>query len=152
MPTLTLALDHAGCPVIDLYVGVSAAARAALYEDRRPPASLLLRALVDTGASQTVVEGRYLEELGLDVTGDRLLQSVTTGTHPVVAKVYAVSLDLAGDVTGGLAADLEVVAVEDLSGLGVQALLGRDVLNLCRLHYDGPGRRISLSFPPFEAP
>jgi len=152
MPTLTFRLDYAGRPVIELNVGVSAAAELTLYADRPPPTSLRVRALVDTGASRTVVEGRFLVELGLDEAGETLFRSTTTGAHPVLAKVYAASAALAGDVTGVLAADLEVVAAEDLGVFGVQALLGRDILNFCLLHYDGPDRTFSLTVPPFDKP
>ena len=152
MPTLTLALDYAGRPIIELYVGVSAAAQAALFAGKPRPAVMALRALIDTGTSRTVVEEGFLVELGLDETGAAWLRSATTGAQPVLAKRYAVSLALAEDVTGVLAADLEVIAAESLGALGVQALLGRDVLNSCILLYDGPGRIVSLTVPPFEQP
>ena len=100
----------------------------------------------------TVVERRFLEGLGAEPSGTIQLHSSTTGGEPVPALLYAASLALAGDVTGLLAADLGVLAVEDLGGLDIQALLGRDVLNLCLLHYDGPGRMLGLTFPPFEKP
>jgi hypothetical protein len=32
----------------------------------------------------------------------------------------------------------------------LRALLGRDVLNLCLLRYDGLDRAFALTFPPFE--
>ena len=111
-----------------------------------------VRALLDTGASMTVVGRRFLEGLGAEPSGTIQLHSSTTGGEPIPALLYAASLALAGDVTGVLAADLEVLAVEDLGGLGIQALLGRDVLNLCLLHYDGPGPAPGPDVPPFEKP
>jgi hypothetical protein len=110
---------------------------------------LRVRALLDTGASRTVVECRFLEDLGAEVTGTTRIHSSTTGDEPVPALMLAASLALAGDV---LAADLEVLAAADLGGLGIQVLLGRDILNLCLLHYDGPGQAFAQTFLPFEEP
>jgi hypothetical protein len=66
--------------------------------------------------------------------------------------MFAVSLALAEERTGVLATDLEVIAAEEISGLGVQALLGRDVLKICLLHYNGPDRSFALTWPPFKEP
>lgn len=152
MPSVTLAVDHAGRPVIDLYVGLSAATRETLYPSGSFPPPRRVRALVDTGASHTVVSGHRLNALGLDPVGQIKVHSATTEGELVEVPVYSVCLSLAGDKTGVLADPLEVVAAGDLSGLGVQALLGRDVLSRCLLFYHGPGRTITLTFPPFEEP
>lgn len=152
MPTVTFTLDHAGRPVIELYIGVSSAEQQTLYAPGPIPPAQRVRALVDTGSSRTVVEKRYIDALGLDSAGDILLHSSTSGPEPVLTPLFAVSVALAGERTGFLAADLEILAAADLSGLNVQALLGRDVLNLCLLHYNGPGRQYLLTFPPFEEP
>jgi hypothetical protein len=56
-----------------------------------------------------------------------------------------VDISLAGAITGLLATDLEVVAAEDLSGSGVEALLGRDILGRGLLVYDGLARRFTLA-------
>jgi hypothetical protein len=149
MPTVGLELDHSGRPGVQLYLGVSYAERETLGA---PRTSLQVLALLDTGASRTVVERRYLEGLGLEAAGWTWLRSATTGASPVKTQVYAVSLALAGERTGVLATDLEVIAAEDLGGLGFRALLGRDVLDHCLLHYDGPARRFALTFEPFEHP
>jgi hypothetical protein len=59
-----------------------------------------------------------------------------------------VDISLAGAITGLLATDLEVVAAEDLSGSGVEALLGRDILGRGLLVYDGLARRFTLATEP----
>jgi hypothetical protein len=92
MPTVTLGLDYAGRPVIELYVGASAAARDTLFAERPAPTPLALRALIDTGASRTLVEARVLTALGLDETGETEFRSATTGTRRTFAKLFAVSL------------------------------------------------------------
>ena len=152
MPTVSVSLDYAGRPVIALYIGISAAAPAELFTARLAPTALSVRALVDTGASRTVVEERFVAELGLDATGEIPFRSATTGAHAVNGKLYAVSVASADSAAGILAPNLEIVAVEDLSAFEVQALLGRDILNSCVLLYNGPARTINLAFPPLEQP
>jgi hypothetical protein len=51
-------------------------------------------------------------------------------------------------MTGLLATDLDVVAAEELSGTGVEALLGRDILGRGLLIYDGLERRFTLAIEP----
>ena len=51
-------------------------------------------------------------------------------------------------MTGLLATDLDVVAAEELSGSGVEALLGRDILGRGLLIYDGLERRLTLAIEP----
>jgi hypothetical protein len=47
---------------------------------------------------------------------------------------------------------LEVVATELTDAFGVQALLGRDVLERCLLVYHGPERQFTLVYRPAETP
>ena len=54
-------------------------------------------------------------------------------------------LSLNEATTGPLASNLRVVAVENLSRLGVQVLLGRDVLDRCLLFYNGPEHQLTLA-------
>lgn len=69
----------------------------------------------------------------------------------MLTRLCRVSLSLAGDVVGMIDPGLRVVALPDLGGMNVRALLGRDILNHCLIVYDGPGRLMTLAFdrPPF---
>lgn len=62
----------------------------------------------------------------------------------MLANVYAVEVSLAESTTGILAKNLLALAVEDLGGLRVQVLLGRDILTGVILTYDGPAREFTL--------
>jgi len=53
---------------------------------------------------------------------------------------------------GRLAADLRVVEAEDLRGLGVEVLLGQDVLGRFLLFFNGPEGRFTVAFPPSTSP
>jgi predicted aspartyl protease len=144
MPILSLDFDHAGRPTLELYVGVSAAEA----EFRTPCPPVLVRALVDTGASKTNIVRSVLDRLGLSPASQVIAHTASTGLVPLMADVYAVEISLGGAITGLLATDLAVVAAEDLSGSGVQALLGRDILGRGLLVYDGLQRRFTLAIEP----
>ena len=147
MLTVTLKTDHSGKPVVDLYIGAGLSKREILRERGLPaPTARTLRALVDTGASRTVVEEEHLKGLGLTPLAEEDVHTASTGTAPVKLDVYAIELSLAESVTGTLARDLAVLASADLGGLGVQMLLGRDVLGRVILTYNGPDREFRLEF------
>jgi predicted aspartyl protease len=141
MPILSAHLDHAGRPTVELYVGVSATEA----EFREPCSPVLIRALVDTGASKTNIVRWVLERLGLSPVSQVTVHTASTGLNPLTTDVYAVEISLGGEITGLLATDLDVVSAEDLTGSGVEALLGRDILGRGLLIYDGLERRFTLA-------
>jgi hypothetical protein len=149
MKSLTLnARQPSGRLVVKLYRNVGAVYRATLVSGGRPvPGPVEVEALVDTGASMTVVEEGTLQVLGLDPAGEFEVHTASTGAAPVRRNVYKVEVSLAEAVTGTLADNLEVVAADDLSGLGVGALLGRDVLGRLVFTYDGPNDTFTFDIP-----
>jgi hypothetical protein len=106
--------------------------------------------LIDTGAGRTFVQASVLAQLDLDALGAGFIHFHTPDTEgaPKQARLFAVQLFFAGVPGGLLTPDLEVAEVKDLSGLGVDMLLGRDVLDRCLLFYTGPERRFTLAFGP----
>jgi hypothetical protein len=107
-----------------------------------------VHALVDTGASKTNIVRWVLDRLELSPVSQVSVHTASTGLTPLLANAYAVEIWLGGAITGLLATDLEVIAAEELSGSGVQALLGRDILGRGLLVYDGLGRRFTLATEP----
>jgi hypothetical protein len=66
MPVLSSEVDHAGRPIIELYVTTGTTEAEVRREDGLPtPGTLLVAALVDTGASQSQIDLSVLERLGL---------------------------------------------------------------------------------------
>jgi hypothetical protein len=148
MIVLSFDADGRGRPVITLFLAAGAPRIAALEAlGETPPAPVEVRALVDTGASRTAVQESVLDRLGLDPVGADSLYTASTGKTPKEVDAYAVQLFFAGVPGGRLDPDLRVVEAEDLGGLGVEVLLGRDVLGRSLLFFSGPEGRFMLAFP-----
>ncbi len=145
MPILNLEVDVGGRLVVDLYVAMTVAEAESMGDEDQPrPAVRQVRALVDTGAGRTIIGRAVLEQLRLMPVSAVTLHSATTGGDPVNAAVYAVELSLDGETLGLVAAEPEVLGAEDLSVLGAEALLGRDILGRGLLIYNGPRRQFTL--------
>jgi hypothetical protein len=108
--------------------------------------------LIDTGASRTNVEKSVLNRLGLEPVGDEFVHTASTAGKPKQVGAYAVQLFFAGVPGGQLAADLRVVEAEGLVALGVEVLLGRDVLGGFLLFFNGPEGRFTIAFSPAASP
>lgn len=148
MPILSGRLQPEGA-VVDVQVGWSAAQARQLRHAHRPvPPALDTRALVDTGAEITCIDGLLIQQLGLPLAQLALanipaLGGLRVGTH------YHGSLVIVHP-SGGASASLVVPNVlileAPLAGLGYHALVGRDVLALCDFVYAGRRRRFALRY------
>lgn len=147
MPILNFELDPSGQPIIELMVSISST------ESVTPPVGaillpLVVNALVDTGASRSQVDLQKLSELNLVPTGEGDVYTASTGDSPESLDLFLVNLSFAGDQPGLLARNLSVFGSDRLTGLKVDMLLGKDVLDRCLLVYDGAGRRFTLAYNP----
>ena len=150
MKSLTLGIGIDGKPLVHFYLGMGRERRDFLPRESTFPqffAPVSLLALVDTGASRTLVEQKYLEGLGLSPIGEIDVYTLSNGPTPTKCLTDFVELSLNEEVPGTLKDNLLVVAVADLMGaFGVQILLGRDVIGGLLLTYDGPKRELRLEF------
>jgi hypothetical protein len=139
-------------PVLSAYIGVSLARFAALTEDgQEPPLPILVRALIDTGASCTCVEPSVLEALELTSKGQVPTYTPSTGTSPHQCDQYDISLLIPGATaitTPFNRPNLFVIAAakDSLHPHGIQALIGRDVLEDCLLQYNGATVSFTLAY------
>jgi hypothetical protein len=145
MPHLTLPLSPGGC-VLDLFVGVSTPRADALRKAGRPiPNPVQLKAIIDTGASSTLVCSNAIAPLGLMPTGTIPIHTPSTAGSAAVCAQYDVMLVVYHPKTSLVLGTVPVIA-NNLAGTGVQALIGRDVLAGCLFVYDGTTGLFSLAF------
>jgi len=149
VPHFTLQATAQG-PLLGAYVGVSSARRTALLAASQPvPNPILIQALVDTGASGTCVDPSVLTTLGLSPTGSVTVNTPSTGNNPHVADQYDVSIVVpSGKPTHAplIIPNLPVMCAELLAAQGIHALIGRDILSLCMLTYNGAEGFFTLAY------
>ena len=101
--------------------------------------SVPLRALIDTGASGTLIESSAIKRLGLDRIRTVLLTMPST-TKPLVRYQYRVRVVLSKTIA------FETNVVEGaLVGQDIECLIGRDILDEVVFTYDGPNSRFSIN-------
>jgi predicted aspartyl protease len=89
-------------------------------------------ALIDTGASVTCIDDEAAKQLGLPVIDVVSIASASHSSTP--QNVYPVALE----ILGGQVLIESVLAIGGpLKVQGLLALVGRDVLRFCTLHYNG---------------
>jgi hypothetical protein len=150
VPHFTLQIGPGG-PVLNALVGVSQARRAALVAaGLEPPNPVPVRALVDTGASSTCVEPAILLSLQLTPIGQVPCFTLSTGGTPQATDQYDVSLFIpatAGQVPFNRPTLIVLSAQPNsLHQQGIQALIGRDVLEHCLLQYNGTAGFFTLAY------
>jgi hypothetical protein len=145
MPHFTLQVVQEG-PVISLLVGASAPRVTALQEAGLDvPQAVVLRCLIDTGASGTCVDGAAIAPLGLTPTGSTLISTPSTGGTPHQCATYDVGMMFVHPAGNRFFGTVAVVAT-DFSAQPIDGLLGRDVLSSCLLVYDGAAKIFSIAF------
>jgi hypothetical protein len=127
-------------PWIDLQLTVGAAAEAVLRKAGDPiPAPVSARAMIDTGASHTVIQQNLATQLGLQPVGTTYIN--TPASTNVPCPRYRVRLLFPQNTL------FEVTALATpLQGQHIQCLIGRDVLARAVFVYIGDNNLFSLSF------
>jgi hypothetical protein len=145
VPHFTLQFQTGG-PQLHLYVGVSQPRQQALKDaGLEVPQPILIRGLVDTGASSTAVDPTIIEKLGLSATGAMPILTPSTGDKPHQANTFDVSIAVPLPPFNFNIAAMQVFE-SSLNVQGIQALIGRDILANCLLVYDGRANIFSLAF------
>ena len=124
-------------------------ARSALLRDLGEPVPdpIVVRSLVDTGASITCVDPGVLKQLGITSRGKTPCLTPSTGSAHALMDEYDVCLSVYRH-TNEMPCRIENLAVVEavLKPLGFHVLLGRDFLSRCILHYNGMTRNYTLAF------
>ena len=146
MPYITSQLGSGGAPLIDLMVSVSEPRQAALIAAGLPVAPpVTVRGLIDTGASGTCIDNTVLASLSLNPTGKTLIHTPSTAGTAHTVNQFDVSLIFP---LPRLNWRIKALAVMEshLRNQGIQALIGRDVLNDAIFTYNGASQIFTLGF------
>ncbi|MBZ0271588.1 retroviral-like aspartic protease family protein [bacterium] len=129
-------------PITEIRVGLPPRlARERSESGASPLEPITVAAMVDTGASATVLRSDVIKSLGLKTIGRSWVQTVSS-TEPISVDRFIVSLYLPEGVTVSSA----VVVEAPLEGQHIQCLLGRDILSHGILVYIGYLNQFTLSF------
>lgn len=147
MPHFTRQFTN-NAPLINAVLRVTQARADALTAAQQPiPQQQLVNALVDTGASCTCVDPAIIQALGLSPTGSTLMFTPSTGAQGHVTDQFDASLQIYR-TTQEPPLQIPIIAVvaSDLRVQGIDALIGRDVLQYCLLSYNGSEGFFTLAF------
>lgn len=134
-------------PILVCYISNSAPKEQALRDAGMPiPNSQIANLLIDTGASHTAIDEKFVRLLGLNPTGTLSVHTPTTGLIPKTIQTYDVAIAFSGHSKAVHHIAAHSISALDFSGQGIDGLLGRDILALARLTYSGPDQTYFLSF------
>jgi predicted aspartyl protease len=149
MPYLDAQIGQDG-PTIDVAIGVSIHRASALRaNNQNPPQPVIARALIDTGASGTVIDRSLSALLGLVPTGTVSVHTPSTQGVPYTCNQYDISLSFVQPTPQSahhsIAMTMAVIET-DFAGQNIRALIGRDVLSRCLLFYHGHTGKLTISY------
>ncbi len=137
MPFLTLALEQ-GSMFLPCRMGVSQPRLGILKAAGGPiPAPISFRGLVDTGAGITCIDSKLMDILGIPPKGVIPIHTPSTSGTPHLTTSFDVTLGIIFPMQSYVFHALPV-ATCDFSALGIDALIGMDVLKNLHLILNGP--------------
>jgi predicted aspartyl protease len=147
MSILTLPLEPSGA-IITVGFLVSSPRQAALKKAGLPvPPPVVVKCLVDTGASGTCVDPMVIQQLQIPPSGTVSIHTPSTGATPCICNQFDVGIGIIMDNGEVHLPGMIIPVIEsDLKAQGIQALLGRDILEQAVLIYDGRRRLLTLAF------
>ncbi len=125
-------------PVVQVTVTIEQNAGKALLSQGKTARTKIGWALIDTGASNTCVDDRAAQELGLPVIDVATMQSASHEKHQ--CNVYPVQI-----ITPVFTLNSPRTLGASLESQGLLVLIGRDVLQKCTLFYNGAVGQFTLS-------
>src|SRR3954462_1737355 len=129
MPNLTVEVATDWPPIVELLVAVTEARAEALRSTGlHVPLPVVVPAMLDTGAGESLIAREVTDGLDLEPSGARDVFGAA-GDRPALGTVYRVRLFFAGVPTVELSSSARVIAVETLSRFGVRMIVGHDLLS-----------------------
>jgi predicted aspartyl protease len=153
MPMINTQLAESG-PVISTYVNLSMVKLAAMQRANEvSPPPLLVRGLIDTGASCSAIDKEVARRLSLEPTGSVQIFTPSTGAASHDCNEYDISVWLPQNPTPTQPCPslhpihlILSVIESDFSARQIEVLIGRDVLAKCLLVYNGLTGQITLAY------
>lgn len=146
MPHFVIPITPNGA-LLDIVIGVSQARGMALQAAGQSiPNVVQLRALLDTGASFTCIDPTGLSNLNITPKGTTTVNTPSTGINPITVNTYDIGILIPGSAPPPLFLNTVEVAETSLINLGIQALIGRDILERFVFHYNGIMKIVTLSY------
>jgi hypothetical protein len=135
--------------VVDIHVELTRADVRKWRQKLLPiPPHQLVRALIDTGADSTCLDPAIISALALPAASGGLVNVPAAGG--LIGSTYHRAKLTLPHLSGNRADDLVIldmlVCEVPLRIVGLDAVLGRDVLDLLRFTYDGPARTFVLDW------
>lgn len=114
--------------------------------DKSESASITLPTLIDTGADMTAIDEQLITQLRYEPVGT---VQVITANGSQDRYLYDVVMKFPREPGSKehVFVDLRVAGLPRFGHDQIQGLLGRDLLKLARLEYDGPTSSFALRFP-----
>ncbi len=135
----SVALQQRG-PVLQVSVGLEQTmAKALAQQGKAVPAMISGLALIDTGASVSCIDETVAKNLKLPVVDVAKMTSASHSSHP--CNLYPMQILLPAGV--GFASPRAMGA--NLAVQGLVAIVGRDILQVCTLFYNGNAGQVTLS-------
>jgi hypothetical protein len=106
---------------------------------------VVILGLIDTGASNSVLDQHIIRSLGLDPRGVASIHTPSSGPGYVTRTTYDCVFIVGETTSDPISKTLEVIESE-LATQGFYALIGRDFLEAFQFVYDGPSRSFSLQY------
>ena len=136
-----------GQPLLKAFVGLSVPRQQALKAAGQPvPSIVSVTFLIDTGASGTCVDPNSVSTLGLVPTGAAQIQTPSTNGMPHSCNTYDISLIIPSPMGMPFLVNALPVVESVLKPQGIDGLMGRDVLSMCTLYYNGPEGSYTLAY------
>jgi len=154
MPVLRVAHSLTGGAQVSMLVKLGQADLMRRRQARMPiPPPISAKALIDTGAECTCVDPVLIASLGLPVSSSGLVVTPGWLTGPaslggaVPQIAHEAGLEIVHpDLKQNLVVPILEVQAVPLTGFGIDAILGRDVLAACVIVYDGPAGTVTLAY------
>jgi hypothetical protein len=145
MPHATLSVTSDGY-VLPVVVGWTGQETAKLLAAGQPvPKPIQLQGEIDTGSNITCIVGSALARLGLTATSSHTTHTVA-GPHRVQLFEVSFGIPCIGALQGALLVLDHLVVMEWTSPPpGIEALVGRDVLDHLLMLLDGPRQQFTLA-------